>query len=52
MSHYFIKHFGGKGTIINISTSVSSLVLPGMSSYAVSKLALTKMSEFFQVGKD
>ena len=51
LSHYFIKHFSDKGTIINLSSSLIGLVMPGTSSYAASKLAMTKTSEFLQNGK-
>ena len=51
LSHYFIKHFSDKGTIINLASFLMGLVMPGTSSYAASKLAMTKTSEFLQSGK-
>ena len=51
MSHYFIKYFGGEGTIINLSTILVHIVYPGISSYSASKLALLKTSEYLQAGR-
>ncbi len=49
--HYFIKATGGKGTIINLVPLGASLLFPGMSSYAGSKLAVIKLGESIDVGK-
>ena len=46
MIHHFIKTFGAKGTIINIITVGASFVMPGISSYSISKLAEIKLAEY------
>ena len=51
LSHYFIKYSGAKGTIVNLSSGLIGLVMPGMSSYSASKLAMAKTSEFLQKGR-
>ena len=51
MVHYFIKHFGGVGTVITISSAASCAVHPGMSSYAAAKLAVNRIDECIQLGK-
>ncbi|KAI1161008.1 NAD(P)-binding protein [Nemania serpens] len=43
--HTFIAVSGGKGTIINLVTLSASLLFPGTSAYATSKLALIKLGE-------
>ena len=48
MTHYFIKTFGTKGTIINIVTVGASFVMPGISSYSISKLAVIKLGEHIE----
>jgi len=49
-SNYFIKNFGGEGTIINLSSIVIDVALPGVSSYAASKMAMLKTAELLQLG--
>lgn len=46
MIHYFIKTFGAHGTIINIISLGASFVMPGISSYSTSKLAVIKLGEY------
>lgn len=50
MCHYFIKATGGKGTIINLVSLAAAFLIPGMSSYATSKLAVIKLGEFLDLG--
>ena len=50
MNHYFINQGGGRGTTIIVSTGAASLSAPGFSSYATSKLAQTRFTEFLQLG--
>ena len=50
MCHYFIKATGGKGMIINLVTLATSFVTPGISSYAISKLAEIKLGEHLHAG--
>ena len=52
MCHYFIKATGGKGTIINAVSLGASFLFPGMSSYSISKLAMIKLGEFLDLGRD
>lgn len=52
MTHYYIKQFGAKGTFINIVSFAGFIVFPGLSSYAISKLAATKFGEFLDAGID
>ncbi|KAF2270131.1 NAD(P)-binding protein [Lojkania enalia] len=40
---------GAAGTILNVSTSISDCVLPNMSSYATSKLAVNRFTECVQL---
>jgi len=49
MSHHFIKSFGDEGTIINLSTTTMNVLIPGVSSYAASKLAMKKTGELLQL---
>jgi NADP-dependent 3-hydroxy acid dehydrogenase YdfG len=35
-----------KGTIINMSTNIATAVMPGLSSYSISKLAIIRLSEY------
>lgn len=51
MVHYFIKHFGGVGTVITISSTASFAVHPGMGAYAATKLAINRVDECLQLGK-
>ena len=51
MSHYFIKRFGAKGTIINFSSLAIGLVMPGLSAHSASELAMAKTSEYLQKGR-
>ena len=50
MCHYFIKATGGQGTIINLVSLAAAFLIPGMSSYATSKLAAIKLGEFLDLG--
>lgn len=50
MIHHFLKHFGGLGTVITISSAASSVVHPAMSGYAAAKLAMNRVDECLQAG--
>lgn len=50
-THYFIKAFGAKGTIVNIASVGASLSVPGLSSYSAAKLAAIKFGESVNLGK-
>ena len=52
MVHYLIKTFGDTATIITLSSIASKAVHPGMSSYAATKLAINRVEECLQVGKE
>ncbi|KAM0799895.1 hypothetical protein BDR22DRAFT_806664 [Usnea florida] len=41
----FIRNFGGEGTIINLVSIGAALAVPGISSYASSKLAVIKITQ-------
>lgn len=47
-----MKHFGDAGTVITISSVASTAIHPGMSSYAATKLAINRLDECLQVGKE
>lgn len=51
MIHYFIKHFGGVGSVITMSSAASCAVHPGMSAYSATKLAINRLGEYIQLGK-
>ena len=48
----FIQSFGGEGTIINLVSTGVALAVPGISSYASSKLAVIKMTQSLALGMD
>lgn len=49
MTHQYLNHLNGKpGIIINLTTSVSDMVVPGMSAYGGSKLAVNRFTQFVQ----
>lgn len=49
-AHFFIRAFGGQGTIINLVSSAASLLIPGSSSYSSAKLAQVKLGEYIDLG--
>ncbi|KAF2678034.1 NAD(P)-binding protein [Lentithecium fluviatile CBS 122367] len=50
LSHYMMATYGDQqGTIIVMASNAAALVVPGMSSYACSKLAVTRVLEFLQI---
>lgn len=50
MVHYFIGTTGGKGTVINLVSLGASFLMPGVSSYSASKLAVIKLGECLDLG--
>ena len=50
MVHYFIAATGGKGTVINVVSMGASFLVPGISSYSASKLAVVKLGEYLDLG--
>ena len=50
MCHYLVKQTGCKGTIINLVTLGASFLVPGISSYSSSKLAVIKLGEHLNLG--
>ena len=46
----FIRNFGGEGTIINLVSIGAALAVPGISSYASSKLAVIKITQAVALG--
>jgi short-subunit dehydrogenase len=51
MIHHFIKATNGRGTVINLVSLAASLLVPGMSSFSASHLALIKLTECLDLGK-
>lgn len=47
----FIQAFGDTGTIINLVSTAVTMAVPGISSYASSKLAVMKLSQALSLGK-
>ncbi|KAL1873942.1 hypothetical protein Daus18300_003815 [Diaporthe australafricana] len=45
MCHGFIRATGGQGTIVNLVSLGASFLMPGMSGYSASQLALIKLGE-------
>ncbi|KAL8923536.1 MAG: hypothetical protein Q9172_003072 [Xanthocarpia lactea] len=45
----FIQSFGGEGTVINLVSTAVALALPGISSYASSKLAVVKIGQILSL---
>jgi short-subunit dehydrogenase len=50
MIHHFIKVTGERGTLINLVSLAASLLVPGMSSFSASHLALIKLTECLELG--
>jgi NAD(P)-dependent dehydrogenase (short-subunit alcohol dehydrogenase family) len=48
---YLRRRNGKPGVILNVSSSVSNVVNPGLSSYAISKTAVNRLTEFIHAGK-
>ncbi|GFP55776.1 short chain dehydrogenase citE [Trichoderma asperellum] len=48
MVHEFLNHVGTtkEATVINVSSAMGFIVMPGSTSYSLSKLALTQLSQF------
>ncbi len=51
LAYYFIKTFGGEGTLIHLVSMGASFTVPGISSYSSSKLATIKLGEYLDLGK-
>lgn len=51
LSHHMMATYGDQqGTVIIMTSNAIALVVPGMSSYVCSKLAMTRMLDFLQAG--
>lgn len=50
LAYYFIKTFGGEGTLIDLVSLGASFTAPGISSYSGSKLATIKLGEYLDLG--
>ena len=51
MCHHFIKATGGKGMVVNLVSLGASFLVPGLSSYSSSKLAVIKLGEYLNLGR-
>jgi NAD(P)-dependent dehydrogenase (short-subunit alcohol dehydrogenase family) len=51
MAHHFIQATNGTGTIINFISLAAALIVPGLSSYSISKLAAIRLGEYIHAGK-
>jgi hypothetical protein len=51
MVHHFIQATNGTGTIVNFVTLGAALIVPGLSSYSISKLAGIRLSEYIHAGR-